>query len=65
MPLYHFRITGALWAVRTVVGKSFGMFGELAGARTQDPRLKRAMLYQLSYELVPFQKYHSYDPAYW
>jgi hypothetical protein len=27
--------------------------GELAGARTQDPRLKRAMLYQLSYELLP------------
>ena len=25
--------------------------GELAGARTQDQRLKRAMLYQLSYEL--------------
>jgi hypothetical protein len=28
------------------------MNGELAGARTQDPRLKRALLYQLSYELV-------------
>ena len=28
------------------------MSGELAGARTQDPRLKRALLYQLSYELV-------------
>ena len=26
--------------------------GELAGTRTQDPRLKRALLYQLSYELV-------------
>jgi hypothetical protein len=26
--------------------------GELAGARTQDPRLKRALLYQLSYELT-------------
>ena len=25
--------------------------GELAGIRTQDPRLKRALLYQLSYEL--------------
>jgi hypothetical protein len=25
--------------------------GELAGNRTQDPRLKRALLYQLSYEL--------------
>jgi len=31
--------------------KSFIMSGELAGARTQDPRLKRALLYQLSYEL--------------
>jgi hypothetical protein len=26
--------------------------GELAGIRTQDPRLKRALLYQLSYELA-------------
>ena len=26
--------------------------GERAGARTQDQRLKRAMLYQLSYPLV-------------
>jgi hypothetical protein len=30
-----------------------GVFGELAGTRTQDPRLKRALLYQLSYELSP------------
>ncbi len=28
-----------------------GRSGELAGTRTQDPRLKRALLYQLSYEL--------------
>src|ERR1700691_4987494 len=28
------------------------MNGELAGARTHDTRLKRALLYQLSYELV-------------
>ena len=28
--------------------------GELAGTRTQDPRLKRALLYQLSYELTSF-----------
>jgi rhomboid protease GluP len=27
-------------------------YGELAGIRTQDPRLKRALLYLLSYELV-------------
>ena len=30
--------------------------GESAGARTQDQRLKRAMLYQLSYALVPLEK---------
>ena len=29
------------------------LYGESAGARTQDQRLKRAMLYQLSYALVP------------
>jgi len=29
--------------------KSFRIFGERAGTRTQDPRLKRALLYQLSY----------------
>ena len=28
------------------------MSGEPAGTRTQDPRLKRALLYQLSYELI-------------
>ena len=27
-------------------------YGEPAGTRTQDPRLKRAMLYQLSYRLT-------------
>jgi hypothetical protein len=32
---------------RNAVKKS----GELGGARTHDPRLKRALLYQLSYEL--------------
>jgi hypothetical protein len=35
--------------------------GELAGIRTQDPRLKRALLYQLSYELAIrplFSNYH-------
>jgi hypothetical protein len=30
----------------------WGKCGERAGARTQDQRLKRAMLYQLSYPLV-------------
>ena len=28
------------------------IYGEPAGARTRDPRLKRAMLYQLSYRLT-------------
>ncbi len=28
------------------------IYGEPAGGRTQDPRLKRAMLYQLSYRLT-------------
>ena len=28
------------------------LYGEPAGARTRDPRLKRAMLYQLSYRLT-------------
>ncbi len=31
--------------------KSLILCGESAGIRTQDPRLKRAMLYQLSYRL--------------
>ncbi len=41
--------------------KLFVLRGELAGIRTQDPRLKRALLYQLSYELAIrplFQNYH-------
>ena len=33
-------------------GKCEDHGGELAGIRTQDPRLKRALLYQLSYELA-------------
>lgn len=28
--------------------------GDLAGARTQDPLLKREMLYQLSYQVIAF-----------
>jgi hypothetical protein len=31
---------------------SFILSGELGGSRTHDPRLKRALLYQLSYELL-------------
>ena len=34
------------------VRKPFGGNGEPAGTRTQDPRLKRALLYQLSYGLA-------------
>ena len=32
--------------------KSGFNFGDLAGARTQDPLLKREMLYQLSYQII-------------
>jgi hypothetical protein len=56
--LYHFRITEPFPDVRDGLDKFFVLNGELAGARTQDPRLKRAMLYQLSYELSPFPTYH-------
>ena len=50
------------WAlVRPGSAKVFVLNGELAGTRTQDPRLKRAMLYQLSYELSPFQTYHRFN----
>jgi hypothetical protein len=52
MRVYHFRITAAFLDVHSYYIKSLIMSGELAGARTQDPRLKRALLYQLSYELV-------------
>jgi hypothetical protein len=37
--------------------------GELAGVRTQDQRLKRAMLYQLSYELTRNYQKISQVPA--
>lgn len=50
--MYHFCITAAFFEVIHYSGKSFILNGELAGIRTQDPRLKRALLYQLSYELV-------------
>ena len=56
---YHFCITfpdGCFTCVLGVVTKTLvfiGFDGESAGARTQDQRLKRAMLYQLSYALKP------------
>ena len=38
-----------------------GNYGESAGARTQDQRLKRAMLYQLSYALKPHYKVSTFS----
>jgi hypothetical protein len=37
--------------------------GESAGARTQDQRLKRAMLYQLSYALKPHIQVSTFEGA--
>ena len=45
-----------VWGIQpdtNVVDVLLGFDGESAGARTQDQRLKRAMLYQLSYALEP------------
>ena len=52
MCMYHFRITVAFCSLRDGSLKLFVLCGEPAGIRTQDPRLKRALLYQLSYELT-------------
>ena len=52
MQLYHFCITAAFRGFNSPTYKWFILYGELAGNRTQDPRLKRALLYQLSYELI-------------
>ena len=38
--------------------KSLIDFGEPAGTRTQGPRLKRAMLYRLSYRLTVWECWH-------
>ncbi len=51
-PLYHFCITEGFWDGQLGSSNFFILNGELAGIRTQDPRLKRALLYQLSYELT-------------
>ena len=45
--------------IKNVKGKKkvknkLNFFSDLAGARTQDPLLKREMLYQLSYQVVLF-----------
>jgi hypothetical protein len=45
------------------VYNSHGYYGESAGARTQDQRLKRAMLYQLSYALRPLYKVSTVEAA--
>ncbi len=51
----HFISTGSSfeWSCESEHSrKSLILYGEPAGARTRDPRLKRAMLYQLSYRLT-------------
>ena len=46
-------VMGSSCAVGTVLEScTSAKYGEPAGARTRDPRLKRAMLYQLSYRLT-------------
>ena len=41
------------------IGKSYTIRrSDLAGARTQDPLLKREMLYQLSYQIVIKKNYN-------
>ena len=32
----------------------FALFGDPAGTRTQGPNIKSVVLYQLSYEIIPF-----------
>ena len=51
--MYHFRITSTFSRLQGRSSKLFILYGERAGTRTQDPRLKRALLYQLSYALSP------------
>lgn len=36
--------------------EAIDLFGEPAGTRTQGPRLKRAMLYRLSYRLTEWER---------
>jgi hypothetical protein len=54
---YYFSITAAFLSLKSLFAKLFILNGELAGIRTQDPRLKRALLYQLSYELTTYSYY--------
>ena len=61
MPQYHFRITGLFLRFGSYWCNCFIIFGEPAGTRTQDPRLKRALLYQLSYELTSDSRVTQFD----
>jgi hypothetical protein len=54
---YHFCTTAAFLSPESPFAKLFILYGELGGNRTHDPRLKRALLYQLSYELSPISTY--------
>ena len=58
--MYHFCITLPLYLVAALSFKSFIFYGEPGADRTHDPRLKRALLYQLSYGLSwpLFPNYH-------
>jgi hypothetical protein len=62
MGMYRFRIAAATPASVFESNKLFILHGELAGDRTQDPRLKRALLYQLSYELALFKLPQCVEP---
>jgi hypothetical protein len=64
---YHFCITFpdgyfSCILVGVCIARVFiGFDGESAGARTQDQRLKRAMLYQLSYALKPHYQVSTFN----
>ena len=63
MPVYQFQHLGKLGAVirykitikpkKSIVETTI-LFSDRAGARTQDPLLKREMLYQLSYPVIAY-----------
>ena len=55
--MYHFPITAAILDVHACSDKFLALNGEPGGNRTHDRRLKRALLYQLSYELSPTTSY--------
>ena len=54
MPVYQFQHLGGYFTklLKKIIPLNLaGFFCDLAGARTQDPLLKREMLYQLSYQV--------------